>query len=170
MPLDCFRYYSPGESVFHEVEQSGELEKGDDDTKVASSKIKIGARLNIFGLVKAQIEYVKSKCTTEHSDPEKATAGNCGAATAGNRGAATAGEYGAATSKGKSIVGKNGIACARGNNVQVKGDIGAVLVLVEENTYNADIKEWKAFVVDGEKYKANTFYCLKDGEITEVVD
>lgn len=42
-PLDCFGYYSPNESVYHIVEQSGDISKANDDTKVASTKIKIGA-------------------------------------------------------------------------------------------------------------------------------
>lgn len=62
-PLDCFRYYEPSQSVFHEVEQSGEISKSSDsdDTKVASSKIKIGAALSIAGLVNASIEYIKER-------------------------------------------------------------------------------------------------------------
>lgn len=81
-PLDCFKYYAPAQSVYHEVEQDGVIDKpsDSDDTKVASSKIKIGAQLNVFGLVKAQIEYVKSRCTTEHTDEKMATAGYRGAA------------------------------------------------------------------------------------------
>ena len=74
-PLDVFAYYPPSTSVYHEVEQSGEISRNDDDSKVASSKIKIGARLDIAGLVKAQIEYVKSHTTMEHTDPDRATAG-----------------------------------------------------------------------------------------------
>lgn len=56
-PLDCLNYYYPNESVYHEVEQSGEIQKHNDDTKVASTKIKIGAEISIAGLVKAAIEY-----------------------------------------------------------------------------------------------------------------
>ena len=168
-PLDLFGYYAPGQSVYHEVEQSGKLSRNEDsdDTKVASSKIKIGARLDIAGIVKAHIEYVKAHTTMEHTDPKMATAGDSGAATAGNYGAATAGNYGAATSRGKSAVGKNGVALARGNNVRVKGGIGAILVLAEENESNYDIKEWKAFVIDGETYKPDTWYMLENGEIKE---
>ena len=160
-PLDLFGYYAPGQSVYHEVEQSGKLSRNEDsdDTKVASSKIKIGARLDIAGIVKAHIEYVKAHTTMEHTDPKMATAGDSGAATAGN--------YGAATSRGKSAVGKNGVALARGNNVRVKGGIGAILVLAEENESNYDIKEWKAFVIDGETYKPDTWYMLENGEIKE---
>ena len=45
--------------MYHEVEASGEIDKGEqkDDTKVASTKIKIGAEINIAGMVKAAIEY-----------------------------------------------------------------------------------------------------------------
>jgi len=191
-PLDVFAYYPPSTSVYHEVEQSGEISRNDDDSKVASSKIKIGARLDIAGLVKAQIEYTKSHTTTEYTDPDRATAGECGAATAGNRGAATAGEcgaatagnygaatagecgaatagnYGAATSRGKSASGKNGLSVARGNDVRVKGGLGAILVIAEEEKDNYDIREWKAVVVDGEKIKPDTWYKLSDGELVEV--
>ena len=174
-PLDCFTYYAPGTSVFHEVELDGDLSKGDDDTKVASSIIKIGGRLDVFGIAKAHFDFVKARTNYEHTDPDKATAGDSGAATAGEYGAATAGEYGAATagnggaaiSRGTSVVGKEGVACARGNNVKVKGGIGAVLVLVEENEHNYGIAAWKAEVVDGERIKADTYYKLEDGEFVE---
>ena len=191
-PLDVFNHYCPVNSRFCEVEQSGELSRDTDDSKVASTKIKIGAEIGIPGLVKAQIEWVKAHTTMEHTDPERATAGdygaatagncgaatagnygaatagNCGAATAGNRGAATAGDCGAATARGKASVGENGLAVARGNNVRVKGGLGAVLVIAEENESDYDIKEWAAVLVDGETIKADTFYMLKNGEFVEV--
>ena len=222
-PLDVFNHYCPANSRFCEVEQSGEMSRDTDDSKVASTKIKIGAEIGIPGLVKAQIEWVKAHTTTEHTDPERATAGeygaatagDCGAATAGNRGAATAGyrgaatageygaatageygaatagEYGAATAgdcgaatagyrgaatagyrgaataRGKASVGENGLAVARGNNVKVKGGLGAVLVIAEENEADYDIKDWAAVLVDGETIKADTFYMLKNGEFVE---
>ena len=81
-PLDCFGYYLPGTSVYHEVEQSGKVSRNGNDTNVESSKMKIGARLDIRGIVSAAIEYTKARTTTEYTDPEKATAGDYGAATA----------------------------------------------------------------------------------------
>lgn len=42
-PLDCLGYYNPAQSVYHEAEQSGKLSRKKDDSKVASTKIKIGA-------------------------------------------------------------------------------------------------------------------------------
>ena len=175
-PLDCFNYYSPAESRFCEVELDATNERHSEDSKVCGKRIKIGAEIGIPGLVKAAIEYTKAHTTTEHTDPERATAGNFGAATAGNfgaatageNGAATAGENGAATAGGKAATGKNGLSVARGNNVKVKGGIGAVLVIVEENSNNYDIKEWASAVVDGEKIKADTWYSLINGEFKEV--
>ena len=170
-PLDCFNYYAPGQSVYHEVEQSGELSRNNDgDSKVASSKIKIGARLDIAKIVRLHFDFVKSRTTFENTDPKQASAGENGAASAGENGAASAGAYGAAVSKGSADVGENGIACVRGNGCRVKGGIGAILVIAEENEYDSDIKEWQAFVVDGQKIKADTYYTLKDGEIVEADD
>ena len=166
-PLDCFKYYEPGKSIYHEVEQGGNISKDGKDTKAASTKMKIGARLDIRGIVSAAIEYTKSRTTTEYTDPERATAGDYGAATAGNSGAATAGYCGAATSRGRSSSGENGLSVARGNNVRVKGGIGAILVIAEEKEDDYDIEYWKAVVVDGEKIKADTWYKMEDGEMVE---
>ena len=100
-------------------------------------------------------------------DSGAATAGDRGAATAGSYGAATAGSYGAATSRGKSCTGKHGLSVARGNNVKVRGGMGAILVIAEENEDNYEIASWKAVVVDGDKVKPDTWYKLQDGELVE---
>lgn len=161
-PLDVFGYYAPAGSRFCEVEQSGKIDDSESD-KVCSSKIRIGAELDIRGLVKAAISFVKERCTNEcNAEPGKpATAGDYGAATAGYRGAATAGDYGAATARGKASTGSNGLSMARGNNVQVKGGIGAILVIAEEREDTCDIVDWKAVLVDGEVVKADTWYRLE---------
>jgi hypothetical protein len=168
-PLDVFGYYAPAGSRFCEVEQSGKIDDSESD-KVCSSKIRIGAELDIRGLVKAAVSYVKERCTNEcNAKPGKpATAGNGGAATAGDRGAATAGDGGAATARGKASTGSNGLSVARGKNVQVKGGIGAILVIAEERDDTYDIVDWKAVAVDGEVVKADTWYRLENGELVEV--
>ena len=184
-PLDVFGYYAPAGSRFCEVEQSGKIDDSESD-KVCSSKIRIGAELDIRGLVKAAVSYVKERCTNEcNAEPGKpatagnygaatagyrgaATAGDGGAATAGNYGAATAGDGGAATSRGKASTGSNGLSVARGKNVQVKGGIGAILVIAEERDDTYDIVDWKAVAVDGEVVKADTWYRLENGELVEV--
>ena len=184
-PLAVFGYYAPAGARFCEVEQSGKIDDSEGD-KVCSSKIRIGAELDIRGLVKATVSFVKERCTNEcNAEPGKpatagnygaatagnygaATAGNSGAATAGYKGAATAGDYGAATARGKASTGSNGLSVARGKNVQVKGGIGAILVIAEEKEDTYDIVDWKAVVVDGEVVKADTWYRLENGELVEV--
>ena len=133
-PLDCFSYYAPSESVFREVEQDGEISRKGDDTKLASTKIKIGAKLNIAGLVKAAIEYTSSRTKKEagsESDCGVSSAtgdygassatGNCGASSAtGNCGASSATGYkGASSATGdygaSSATGNCGASSATGN-------------------------------------------------------
>ena len=121
--------------------------------------MKIGARLDIRGLVKAAIEFTKSQTTMEYTDPKLATAGNYGAATAG--------DSGAATSRGSACTGENGLSVARGNNVRVKGGIGAILVIAEEESSSYDIANWKAVVVDGVTVKADTWYKLDGDTLVE---
>ena len=167
-PLDVLSYYAPGEgSRYCEVEMDGVSDERGDDSKRVAKKLTVGAEIGIPGLVKAHVEYVKAHTTMEHTDQKAATAGDSGAATAGDSGAATAGDSGAATAKGSVSVGKNGCGLVRGNDVKIKGGLGAVLVICEENADNWDIKEWKAFVVDGEDSKADTWYKLVDGKPVE---
>ena len=161
-PLDVLVYYPPNTSRYCEVEVDDDCKGDNDDSKVASKRIKIGAEIGVVGLAKAHIEYVKEHVTHHVSENDS------GAATAGYRGAATAGNSGAATSKGKSSTGDYGLSVARGNNVKVKGGLNAVLVIAEENNWDCEIKDWKAFVVDGKKVKADTWYKLENGELVEV--
>lgn len=152
-PLDVFSYYTPAGSRFCEVEQSGKIDDSESD-KVCSSKIRIGAELDIRGLVKAAVSYVKERCTNEcNAKPGKP---------------ATAGDGGAATARGKASTGSNGLSVARGKNVQVKGGIGAILVIAEERDDTYDIVDWKAVAVDGEVVKADTWYRQENGELVEV--
>ena len=168
-PLDCFKYYPPSKSVYCEVEQSGDISRHD-DSKIASTKMRIGAQLNIAGIVNAAIKYTKEKVEKTCIEYKAATAGDSGAATAGNCGAATAGDYGAATSRGKSSTGENGLSVARGKWVKAKGGLGSILVIAEEEKNSCKISSCKAVVVDGVNIKADTWYTLKDGELIEAED
>ena len=171
-PLDVFRYYVPADSVYHEVELAGVLDEHQEDSKICGTDIKVKGKLDIAGLIKAQIKYTKSHCTNEYNaeNGKPASAGYCGAASAGYCGAASAGDCGAATSKGKSSVGENGIACSRSYNARVKGDMGAVLVCAEENEYNYDIKTWAAGVVDGVNILPDVWYKAENGRLVPADD
>ena len=133
-PLDCFKYYPPSKSVYCEVEQSGDISRHD-DSKIASTKMHIGAQLSIAGIVNAAIKYTKEKIETTcieskaatAGDSGAATAGDCGAATAGYSGAATAGNYGAATAgnRGAATAGDSGAATAGYSGAATAGNHGA---------------------------------------------
>ena len=58
-PLDCWEYYDMMNGVFHEVDLNGVSdERKLEDTKVCAKKIKIGARLDMKGIVKASVDFV----------------------------------------------------------------------------------------------------------------
>ena len=120
-PLDVFEYYDPADSVYHEVELAGVLDEHKEGSKICGTDIKVKGKLDIAGLVKAQIEYTKFHCTNEHTAGNRgtATAGNHGTATAGYRGAATAGEFGSAS------VGDRGSASASTRGAASVGYCGA---------------------------------------------
>ena len=103
--------------------------------------------------------------------------GNCSAATnTGNCSAATnTGYRSAATNTGyrsaASVEGKDSIAIVTGKDSKAKGTLGCWIVLTEREDWNGKtypIKEVKAFKVDGEVIKADTYYKLVDGKAVEI--
>ena len=68
------------------------------------------------------------------------------------------------------VSGKESIAIVTGKYSKAAGALGDWIVLTERGEWNGDtcpIKEVKAFKVDGEKIKADTFYKLVNGEAVE---
>ena len=165
-PLDCLGYYPPNTSVYHEVEQTGEFSSnsGSRNSKIASTKIKIGAKLSIAGLVQAAIDFTKSKTVTMQD-----TTGDYGASSAiGSCGASSATGYKGASSADNSTA----VAVAWGYESKAKGCIGAHIVCAEWKYDNLN-NDWvfvgaKMSIVDGVKIKADTYYTLRDGEFVEV--
>lgn len=152
-PLDVFNYYPPATSRYCEVEQSGDIDRHGDDSKVASTKIKIGAEIDVAGLVKAHIEYVKEHVTHEVKDDGAATAGYCGAAT--SRGSVTVGKYGCGLVRGSE------------GEIKIRGGMGAVLVICAEYDDSYDIKDTKMITIDGETYQPDTWYTIRNGEVVK---
>uniref|UniRef100_UPI0040253FCE hypothetical protein n=1 Tax=Prevotella sp. TaxID=59823 RepID=UPI0040253FCE len=67
------------------------------------------------------------------------------------------------------VSGKDSIAIVTGSNSKAAGALGDWIVLTERYDWKWDyqIKDVKAFKVDGEKIQPNTFYKLVDGEAVE---
>ena len=150
-PLDCLGYYHPADgTIYHEVELDGVSAQREGDTKVCGTKIKIGAKLDLAQVIKGGVDFVFSKV-----DWENVKGGDSSTS-------ASSGDYSKSEAKGKEC-----IAAALGRGVKARASKGGWIALseIDENDHILDIK---AFKVDGEKIKADTWYSLKNGELVEV--
>ena len=182
-PFDVFKYYAPANSRYCEVEQSGKIDKNGDGSKVASSKIHINCEVGLKGIIEDGVKFIMDKVNfkdaKESNDEDRSAATNTGnysaATNTGYQSAATnTGYRSAATNTGDQsaakVSGKESIAIVTGKDSKAAGALGDWIVLTERGEWNGDaypIKEVKAFKVDGEKIKADTFYKLVDGEPVE---
>ena len=167
-PLDVLAYYDPANSKFHAVEGFGESDTSTDDSKIAVSKIKIGAELSLFDFIKLGVDVIlkKTKDKTEKNSGYRSAAVNSGdssaAVNSGNRSAAVNSGYRSAAE----VSGKHSIACAFGYKNKAKASLGSWIVLTEwiyDGEYH--IKNLKSAKIDGKKLKADTFYKLVDNKI-----
>jgi len=99
-PLDIFSYYQPADSRFAEVEGDGETDRHNDDSKVACTKIKIGAEIKLPGLIEAGVKFILDRVNWD--DKKKSNTGDRSAATnTGDQSVATnTGDQSAATNTG----------------------------------------------------------------------
>ena len=190
-PLDCLYYYRLNDSIFHEVEGSGKIDKEkNSDTKISCSNIKIGARLSIETMVKASVDFIWSKASekkifkktsatsgnrahsaTSGNDAHSATSGEYAhSATSGNRANSATSGYGAHSATKTS----DAIACAIGRKSKAKASLGSFIVLAEWNEDNDLTKVHpiavKSAKVDGKKIKSDTWYKLVSGKFIETDD
>ena len=188
-PLDCFAYYAPAQSVYREVELDDISDQREGDTKFVAKKIKIGAKIDIAGMIRAAIEYTIERThevsggTSTGDQGAASNTGDQGAASnTGYRGAASnTGYRGAASSEGLNSVAvtigrdssacvsnNSSIACALGKDSFAKGSIGSWLILTERGEWNDccyPIISVVSVKVDGEKIKPDTWYKLLNGEV-----
>lgn len=169
-PIDVFRYYAPGKSIFHEVELEDVSEMREKDSKVCGKKIKIGSEISLRDMIQ---EGVKIDIQTANT----ATSGDFSlAATSGNYSpAATSGDYSHATTSGASshaaTSGKDSIAAAIGRDSKAKSTLGNWIVLAEYGNWNGKcypVLCVKCGKIDGEFLKPDMWYRLEDGEFVEV--
>ena len=151
-PFDVFSYYSPeNQSRYAVVEAENVTDEKDSDTKRVAKKLTIKTELNLIGIVKAGMEYIKEHINVEKIK-EKAFDRST-AATSGYRSTAI-------------VEGEDSVAIALGARSKAKGALGCWLILAEweENDDGMYRKDVKCFKVDGEIIKADMFYMLEDGE------
>ena len=157
-PLDCFKYYSPGDgSVYHEVEIDDNGERGD-DSKIVGSKIKIGAKLDVAKICKLHFEFVKNR-TIQKKD------GRGYSSLAAQDWSSLAAQDCSSLAAGKNSV----LACFNGRCRAGRNS----LIAIANRKWNGndyEVTDFKAGIVDGEKIKADTWYKLINGEFVEVDD
>jgi len=178
-PIDCFSYYKPTQSVFYEIEASGDIDKEKNgDSKVSCSELKVGGKLSIEAMVKASVEFIWQKASTKKIfSKTSATSGNrahsatsgeyAHSATSGNRANSATSGYGAHSATKTS----DAIACAIGRKSKAKASVGSFIVLAEWNEDN-DLNKVhpicvKSVKVDGKKIKGDTWYKLVGGKFIE---
>ena len=156
-PFDVFNYYQPADSRYAEVEGDGEIDKDNDDSKVACTKLRVGVEIGINGLISAGVKFIMDRIKWD--DNKESNTGSRSAAT-------NTGDQSAA-----SVEGKESVAIATGYESKAKGALGCWIVLAEwtkdgEGDYHTT--DMQCAKGDGEKIKADTYYQLKDGEFIAV--
>ena len=126
-PIDIFKYYNPGKNVFHVVEVSGEIARHEEDSKVASSEIKIGVAINLHDLIGASVNFMFArkyiKKTSKHSTGDRSAS----SATGDSSASSATGDSSASVCTGlhsKAMAGKYGcISLAWWNKKEERGEM-----------------------------------------------
>ena len=188
-PFDCLDYYplvnGNGKiTEFAEVEPLAEVFKK--DTKRATKKLRIGAKLSLKDFINAQVDIQMKKGnseTTASGDDSKLADSGYGSKLAasgdGSKLAASGYESKLAASGDRSQLaasgdgsqlaasGANSIAAAIGKDSVASAALGSWIVLAEYDERNNPLCV-RAAQIDGEKLKPNVFYKLKNGEFVEI--
>ncbi len=192
-PLDVLNYYDLCGSIFCEAEALGKIDKNKEDSKIATTKIKIGRKLSLEEYIEAIIdflfkicknkkkEYVSSKDWSNHTSTEdrsqhvssgewsrQASTGDDNKhISMGCRSQhASAGDY-----TKHELNGERSVAVCAGYGSKVKGKKGCWFALTE---WKQDSEgKWypiciKAAEIDGKKIKEDTWYMLKNGKFIKV--
>lgn len=156
-PMEVFDYYNMLDSRFCEVEQTGEIIKEENSTKIV-------AELKLADIIKLGVEWIK-----EVTSPSKVKE-DCEASNDNGKNYAKIGSSG--DSAKIDSTGEDSVICCAGLNGCVKAKIGSWITLSEWE-YNDAKNRYvpkcvKTEYVDGERIKADTWYRLVNGEFKEV--
>ena len=172
-PLEVWDHYDMLNSRFCEVEQSGEIQREENTTKICSSKIKIKAELKLADIIKLGVDWLIEKTSNKKENTgDSAKIGSSGdSAQIGS-----SGDYAQIGSSGDSAqidsTGQDSVICCAGNNSAAKAKKGSWITLSEweynEQKGRCIPKCVKTEYVDGERIKEDTWYKLIDGEFKEV--
>ena len=159
-PLDVLHYYPLKDGPrFFEVECGGNVDKSEEDSKLACTELTVKGEVNFAGLVKATVNAVfnRVKGKEPFSSGNYSTAGSSGDYST----AAATGAYCSAKADGKDSISVVNGACGK-----ACGALGCYLVLTEYDD-DGNMLLAKMAKVDGAVIKENTWYTLENGEFVE---
>jgi len=164
-PLDTLNYYDLCESEFTTVEAIGNVTHNE-DTKIATNKIKIGKKLSLHEFINASIAYL-----IEQNKIEAASGNYSKLAASGDYSKlAASGDYSQLAASGDfsklELNGNKSVGANIGINGTIKGVKGSWITLAEYNS-NYECICIKSAIIDGIELKENTWYKLKKGLFTE---
>lgn len=182
-PLDTLDYYDLCDSAFAEVEAIGDInrpkEEERQDSKIATNKIKIGAKLDLTGFIKASIDFLWEKCKIKDKKQDEDVQASSG----DNSQLASSGDYSQLASSGyysniSHDKGIENVVCNIGIYGKARGIKGDILVLAEykkidspkHRTYVYKPICVKSKKIDGKFIKENTYYKLENKKFVEVED
>ena len=193
-PIDCFRYYEPNTSVYHEVDVDEVSDERNEDSKIVAKRIKIGAKISIAEICKLHFDYLSENIKdTDSNTSYRSAASNTGdysaASNTGNRSAASntgdcsaasnTGDYSAASNTGNrsaasntgdcsaaEVSGMDSVAIVTGYKSKAKANLGSAIVIAER-TRDGKLIDIKSAIVDGKTLKADTWYTLNNGKFIE---
>jgi hypothetical protein len=175
------------ENRYCEVEQDGDIDRETNSTKVCSSKITIKAEIGLKGLIQAGIEWIKEVTKVGRLDDtsslnDKGYSAQIGSIDYAKIG--SSGDYAKVGSSGDSAkigssgdyakinsTGEDAVICCAGNGSMVKAKLGSWITLAEwmyseSKERNVPIMV-KTIKIDGETYKPDTWYAMRNSEILE---
>ena len=183
VPFDVLHYYNVSDGVrFFQVECGGEVDKSDEDSKLACTEMTVKGELKLTGMIKVGVEAVMKRVKEKTAGAkETAASGRCstgaasgwcstGAASGWCSTGAASGRYSTGAASGDcstaEVSGKDSIAVANGIKSKARGALGCYLVLTEYND-DGNLICAKMERVDGSAIRENVYYTLKNGEFVE---
>ena len=175
-PFDVWSFYPPTDekgnlNEFAEVEAMDDPQT-DDNIKYCSNRLRIGAKLDLPGFIRAGVDFILEHVkSTDSNTGYRSAATNTGDQSA----AANTGDWSTATNTGyqsaASVSGNESFAIATGYQGKVKGALGCWIACAEwaENDNGTwHPVDFKAVRVNGKKIKADSWYRLEKGKFIEV--
>ena len=158
----------------------------DDGRKFATSTIKIGFKLGFKGFIQACVDFLYEKTIKEMPKPEDVDVSDAAQIGSSGDGAqigssgygakiGSSGRYAQIGSSGDdaqiTVENANNVVACVGKRGRIKAPVGTWCTLAEYGEWNGEGCPCicvKSFEIDGETYKADTWYTLKGNEIVEV--